>query len=595
MAESKRKGMGLSVKIIATSVAILVGVVAINYMVFMRGYSRDTQAGLVEVAQGFTAVADESKNYASSMIANGQVDLDALVDEALEHVEKGGDYKDTRFFHAIPVIVGWNTAKAAAERENLEFGVYAFEARNKANEPASGSFEHKLLTDLTQQVKTGAGDTISRVNPETNKLHYMRAIRLDESCMMCHGDPARYDQRDEDGKFDGLDVLGFKMESWPTGYMHGAYELAMPLDEMDAQIAGFFKNGMMITVPVVVLALGGFVFLLRKLLVRPLNNLVAMVKDVATGDGDLTKRLNLSRSDEIGTLGHWFDTFMTNLHGIISQVSGSTKEVAAAATEIAASAEEMAAGLTRQEEQTAQVSAAVEEMAQSVTEVARKSTDCSKASQESQGEAEQGGGVVRETVEEIRQIATDVAESAASVAELGRKGEKIGEIIEVINDIADQTNLLALNAAIEAARAGEHGRGFAVVADEVRKLAERTQTATEEVATSIREIQDETSKAVKRIEAGSERVKKGVDLASSAGDALGRIVGSSGNVFGMVQSIAAAAEQQSAASEEIARSVEAISAVTRESNEGASQAARAATSLSEQAESLQALVGRFRL
>ena len=192
-------------------------------------------------------------------------------------------------------------------------------------------------------------------------------------------------------------------------------------------------------------------------------------------------------------------------------------------------------------------------------------------------------------------IATDVGSSATAVTTLGDKSQQIGEIIKVINDIADQTNLLALNAAIEAARAGEHGRGFAVVADEVRKLAERTTKATEEVASSIKDIQVQTGSAVQLIESGSTRVAKGVDLAQNAGQALGRISQSSQGLAGMVQSIAAAAEEQAASSQQIAKAVETINAVTRESSQGAAQVAQAASDLSQQSEKLQGMVQRFKL
>lgn len=588
------KGLGLSTKIMGCALGVLFVVIAVNYIVFLRGYRTDAQASMVQRASAFTAVADEAKNDASRKLMDGQANDAMLLAEAKEQIAKGTHYSKTRFFGSIPVIVGWNVAAAAAEKEDITFKIVALEARNPDNAPEAGGFRDGMIRELTEQVKRGGEETIGRVNEDTNTLHYMRAIRLDQSCMSCHGDPKVYDKPDENGNIDGKDVLDFRMESWPVGYMHGAYEVQMPLDEMDAQVAGFFLNGMMFSVPIVILASIGMIIGLRVLLSKPLNDLVDMVKEVATGDGDLTRRMNLSRGDEIGRLGHWFDLFMSNLNKIICDVRDVTEQVASASTEIAASAEQMSCGLQTQEEQTQQVAAAVEQMSQSVSEVAGKSADASAAAEESQSLAEEGGRIVSGTVETMQDIATEVSASARTVNSLGEQSETIGEIISVINDIADQTNLLALNAAIEAARAGEHGRGFAVVADEVRKLAERTQTATEEVSKSIRGIQVETKSAVTRIESGSERVNEGVELATSAGLALTTIVNSSKSLQSMVRGIAAAANQQSAASGEIARAVEGINAVTRESTEGAGQAAMAAADLARQAESLQSLVGKFK-
>ncbi len=279
----------------------------------------------------------------------------------------------------------------------------------------------------------------------------------------------------------------------------------------------------------------------------------------------------------------------------VKQVVATIQEVSGAATELAASSEQMAAGMKEQSQQVTQISSAIEEMSASVVEVARKSGEAAQNANESGQVAEEGGAIVGQTVEGMKAINEAVSSSAVSVQELGKRGEQIGQIIEVINDIADQTNLLALNAAIEAARAGEHGRGFAVVADEVRKLADRTTKATEEIAGSIKAIQVETTDAVERMTTGTEQVKRGVELATGAGVSLQQIVDSAKDVATMIQSIAAAAEEQSAASEQVSRNVESISAVTRQSAEGATQAAAAATQLSSKAEQLRRLVGQFRL
>jgi methyl-accepting chemotaxis protein len=300
-------------------------------------------------------------------------------------------------------------------------------------------------------------------------------------------------------------------------------------------------------------------------------------------------------ADEIGELGRWFNRFVERVHDMVLEIGTVTRDVAAASTQIAASGEEMARGASEQAEQVRQISAAVEQMASSVVEVARKSADAAGTAEQAGEAAEAGGAVVNQTVADMGSIQEAVRSSAASVQDLGARGEQIGQIIAVINDIADQTNLLALNAAIEAARAGEHGRGFAVVADEVRKLADRTTKATDEIAGSITAIQTETLDAVQRMEAGSARVEQGVNKAHEAGASLERIVGAAQSVTSMIQSIAAAAEQQSAASEEVSRNIASIEAVARQTREGTDQAARAAGDLSTKAERLQTLVNGFKV
>ncbi|MEM1446627.1 MAG: methyl-accepting chemotaxis protein [Planctomycetota bacterium] len=587
---TKLQSLGLASRIIAIVVAVVVVVVSLNYVLFIGQYKKTAEQGMVEKAAAFTATADETKNFAAEkLFKEGAFDQEALMADLKEVQAAGGSYKDAKIFDTVPVVVGWKSADAAAEREGLNFRITAFDTRNPVNAPQT-EFSETLLTDLTKQVKGNGEETISRIDEANNTLHYMRAIRVTEAagCMMCHGDPATSPTA------DGRDILGFPMENWEDGYMHGAYHVEMPLDEMDASVAGFITFGLMWTVPIVIGALLLFVFALRFMFGRPVKNLIDRIQDIAEGEGDLTQRIAVKGQDEVGQLGHWFNQFVQRIHDVIVTVNQATNEVASAATEIASTSEEMALGMEEQSSQVTQISAAVEEMSASVIEVARKSADASTNAQESGDAAAHGGRVVSETIEEMQAISTAVSTSARAVENLGKRGEQIGEIVATINDIADQTNLLALNAAIEAARAGEHGRGFAVVADEVRKLADRTTSATEEIGESIRAIQDETGNAVNNMNAGTQQVESGVAKATGAGEALTQIVNNATAVAGMIQSIAAATEQQSATSEEVARNLEAITGVTAAAKQGTDQAAEASLQLSQKAEELLRLVGQFK-
>ena len=350
------------------------------------------------------------------------------------------------------------------------------------------------------------------------------------------------------------------------------------LAEMDLEEvmipAGTLRNQIIIagSIAATVVAILALFFSLG--LVKPIYPIVQRAQAIAAGD--LTgKELPVRSHDEMGQLTVSINEMSRSLSEVVTEVATSATDVASAATEIAGSSEQMSQGMGEQSQQVELIASAIEEMSASVIEVARKSSEAANNASESGKVAQDGGAVVEQTIEGMRAISEAVSAGAASVAELGKRGEQIGKIIDVINDIADQTNLLALNAAIEAARAGEHGRGFAVVADEVRKLADRTTKATEEIGESIKAIQKETDEAVQRMNAGTDQVTKGVERATESGESLKNIVTGAQEVAGMIQSIAAAAEEQSAASEEISKNISAIGSITDQANEGARQSADA--------------------
>ncbi len=287
--------------------------------------------------------------------------------------------------------------------------------------------------------------------------------------------------------------------------------------------------------------------------IRPILGMTARLKDIAEGEGDLTQRVKIDRDDELGEMAGWFNKFVERIHDVITEVAGASHEVASGATEIAAASEQM--------------SAAVEQISRQSTEASGKSTQAGAA-------AADGGQVVTATINGMRELGEASKKSSSAVADLFNRSEQIGEIIKVIKDVADQTNLLALNAAIEAARAGEHGRGFAVVADEVRKLAERTTHATDQVASSIEGMQTSTRSAVEIIRSSEEIAASGASKADDARQRLDVIVTGAGEVASLIEQIASATTQVGAST---------------------MQAASASSQLSSKAEQLRSIVGRFRI
>jgi methyl-accepting chemotaxis protein len=326
---------------------------------------------------------------------------------------------------------------------------------------------------------------------------------------------------------------------------------------------------------------------------RPLRELAADAELIATGD--LGIAIRAGSRDEVGQLARSFETMVNNLRELIGTVANSSTEVLSSSDGMRSNAEIMTAGAEQVAEQAVTVATASEEMSATAEDIARNCSLAAESANRASESANRGAVVVENSIAVMHRIADRVKASSATVEELGRQSEQIGSIVVTIEDIADQTNLLALNAAIEAARAGEQGRGFAVVADEVRALAERTTKATKEIGQMIKVIQQNTRSAVATMVEGVDEVEKGTGEISCSGDALRMIQEEITTLNLQMHQIATAAEEQTATTSEISGNIHGISDVVSSTVDKARETSNAAQHLSRLSDSLQQIVGQFKL
>jgi len=394
----------------------------------------------------------------------------------------------------------------------------------------------------------------------------------------------QYDKACDSAIKDGEELTAKSREDGRSQMQQVNGDLAL----LTAQVYGSGGSATALGISVIILMI-----FLRRSIVKSLRLIVDEVRGLTAGD--LSREFATTGRDEIAQVSGMLNQFMTLLRGAVSDISGTSSQVSAASTRLHSTADQIANGAQEVAAQAGTVATASEEMSATSGDIAQNCQLAAEGAQRASQAARDGVEVVEKTVAVMGQIAEKVQESAKTVGSLGARSDQIGAIIGTIEDIADQTNLLALNAAIEAARAGEQGRGFAVVADEVRALAERTTRATKEISEMIKSIQTETKSAVTVMEQGVRQVESGTSEAARSGGALREILEHINAVAMQVNQIATAAEEQTATTSEISGNMHQITDLVQQTSQGAQESAAAAARLNGNANDLQRLVSQFRM
>ena len=377
------------------------------------------------------------------------------------------------------------------------------------------------------------------------------------------------------------------------------------LDGIEAQVAeveagvkermrGMILSTVAITV-VVLLVIAVIGMLVANTILRPLHLMKANLDDIAAGEGDLTHRLAITSQDELGELASSFNRFVDKIHAMVRQITDMTFQLTALVGQVSEQAHRSEQAMERQRHETDQVATAINEMSSAAQEVARSAQGASVAAQKTDEEGQMAKRVVDGSIQQIHALVSDIRSSGSSLDSLQQDVTSIVSVLGVIRSIADQTNLLALNAAIEAARAGEAGRGFAVVADEVRALASRTQQSTQEIQGMIDRLQQGTDEAVQAMRRSSEAGVGTSEQANQAGESLDAMAQLIGTINSMNAQIASAAEEQTAVAEEINRSVHQIAVAVDNVADETQQSAQTTRSLAQLGQRLGDLVGQFRI
>ncbi|BFM22500.1 methyl-accepting chemotaxis protein [Gilvimarinus japonicus] len=374
----------------------------------------------------------------------------------------------------------------------------------------------------------------------------------------------------------------------------GMISFQVDLAELNTVVSSAIKSAVWVVIVISAIA-AALAYLVQASVVKPVNNVVRALRDISEGEGDLTRRLPVEGTDEISELAACFNRFVERLQSIIGNVAETAAEVDESANILSQLSQENERSITSQQSDIQQIVTAIKEMSSVVADVTQRVAETADNSLQADKVAMGGKEIVHDTMSQIQSLSTDIKTASEVIDRLRQETVAIGTVLDVIRGIAEQTNLLALNAAIEAARAGEQGRGFAVVADEVRTLASRTQSSTTEIQEMIERLQTGSAKAVEMMTAGTSQADASVSRANEATDSLEDITKYVGEIRDRTNQIAAASEEQSAATQQIEVNIDSVSGVAISTAESSSRITANSANLAQMAKQMSELVGRFKI